>query len=221
VNKLNEDSREAPYARYLSRLVRPFPDFDFFFIKPVRQRAVALLGLKEGDRVLDLGCGPGGSFPYLVDAVGRSGLVCGVDISPQSCINARRRIARNKWKNVDVTEAAAQDAQLVGPYDGALMFAAPDVFASEAALTNIFPHLREGARVVCFGAKLSESLAGKILNPTLRKAVATLSPTTPIPDREPWAMLEKRIDGLEIEEYFFGSMFLAAGSVRARKRTSG
>jgi len=62
-----------PYARYLVRLTRPFPDFDFSFIKPLRQKAVELLHLKQGDRVLDVGCGMGGSFPYLVDVVGPSG----------------------------------------------------------------------------------------------------------------------------------------------------
>jgi len=29
-----------PYGRFLIRLTKPFPDFDFSFIKPVRRRAV-------------------------------------------------------------------------------------------------------------------------------------------------------------------------------------
>jgi len=29
-----------PYARYLVHLIRPFPDFDFSFIKPLRRKAV-------------------------------------------------------------------------------------------------------------------------------------------------------------------------------------
>jgi ubiquinone/menaquinone biosynthesis C-methylase UbiE len=211
--KTSARNAEAPYARYLSRLIRPFPDFDFFFIKPVRERAIELLQLKAGERVLDMGCGTGGSFPYLIKVVGATGEVVGVDISGQSCINAKRRIARNGWRNVQVFEAPAQQIELTGKYDGVLMFAAPDVFASEVALENILPHLRENARVVFFGAKFSNGHLGRLLNPVLRMLVAKLSPRTPIPDEAPWKLLQRRIDGFHVEEYFFGLMFLASGSM--------
>jgi SAM-dependent methyltransferase len=154
-----------PYG-YLIRLVRPFPDFDPPFIKPVRQKAVDLLNLKAGDRVLDVGCGLGGSFPYLVHAVGQSGQVVGVEISPEIGVSARRRIAKNGWRNVQLIEAAGQDVDLTGPFDGLLMFAAADVYGSEEALENIFPHLRENARVAAFGAKLSSKGLGSSLNPS-------------------------------------------------------
>ncbi len=85
-----------PYGRYLVRLARPFPDFDFSFIKPVRQKAVESLSLKPASRVMDVGCGSGGSFPYLVHAVGSSGEVVGVEISPEISVIARNRVARNK-----------------------------------------------------------------------------------------------------------------------------
>jgi SAM-dependent methyltransferase len=108
---------EPPYARRLSRLVRHFPNFDFFFIKPVRRKAVDWLQLRQGDRVLDLGCGGGGSLPHLVHAVGAKGFVLGVDISPQSCMNARRRIEANGWDNVEIVEAAAHEVHLSGTYE--------------------------------------------------------------------------------------------------------
>jgi SAM-dependent methyltransferase len=211
---VKEERKELtpPYG-HLARLIRPFPDFDPAFIKPVRQRAVELLNLKEGNRVLDVGCGPGGSFPYLVYAVGQSGQVVGVEISLEISINARRRIEKNRWRNVQVIEAAGQDVHLTGTFDGLLMFAAADVYASEEALANIFPHLRANARVVAFGAKLSRNRLGAILNPVLRMLFSLSFSTTPRPDHEPWRILAKRVEHVDIEEYFLGLMFLASGSV--------
>jgi SAM-dependent methyltransferase len=206
-----------PYG-HLARLLRPFPDFDPSFIRPVRQKAVELLDLKEGDRVLDVGCGPGGSFPYLVRAVGQSGQVVGVEISPEISINARRRIEKDGWRNVEVIEAAAQEVHLTGTFDGLLMFAAADVYTSEEALENIFPHLNEKARIAAFGAKLSSSRLGRILNPLLRLLFNLSFSTTPRPDYEPWRILAKRVENLDVEEYFLGLMFLTSGSVVTKSR---
>lgn len=206
--------QEPLYAKHLARLVRPFPNFDFVFIKPIREKAVKALQLKPGGRVLDLGCGSGGSFPFLIKAVGCTGKVVGVDISPQSCVNARRRVSSNGWTNVEVVEAPAEGVDLSGQYDGALMFAAPDVYASEPAMANILPFLKGRARIAIFGAKLSGGRLSKLLNPFFLFMCRKLSPATPVPDEAPWAVLATRLDELEIQEFFFGSMFLACGTLK-------
>lgn len=207
------------YFRLLIRAIRPFPDFDFAFIKPLRAKAVSLLRLTPGARVLDLGCGPGGSFPFLRQAVGSAGTVVGVEISPEVAFNADRRIARHHWNNVHLVVAPAEIAMLEGPFDGALMFGAPDVYASRAALANVLPSLRSGARIVCFGAKTSRRRLGWLLNPLLRTMFPRISfATTPIPDDEPWRLLAANLDELQVEEYFFGWMFLAAGTLRGGAR---
>ena len=211
---MGAEAKDPLYARYLVYLTRPFPDFDFSFIRPVRHKAVELLQLRRGDRVIDAGCGSGGSFPFLLERVGSAGEVVGIEISPGTIINTSKRIAQNKWKNVQVNEGDAKKVELTGVFDGLLMFAAPDVFASEDALSNIFPHLRKNARVAIFGAKISQRKYGWILNGLLRLAFARLSfPSGPQLESEPWIKLEKRLLRIEVEEYFFGWMFLAWGSV--------
>lgn len=206
------------YVRLAGPLTKPFPNFDFFFIKSLRRKAVELLNLKPGDRVLDVGCGSGASFPNLVSAVGSDGEVVGIEISRAFAVNAEKRVEKNKWKNVEFIEAPAQTAKIIGDFDGVLMMAAPDVYASEEALENIFPHLKPQARVVIFGAKTSDSRVGKMFSPILKMVFAKFSlPTTPTLDGDPWKLLAKRVGKLEIEEYFFGLMFLASGSVLAKK----
>lgn len=98
------------YFRLLAGLLRPFPAFDF--IKPVRARAVDALRLKEGHRVLDLGCGPGESLPFLRAAVGARGDVVGVEISARVAALAEGRIARHGWSNVRVVVAPAERARV-------------------------------------------------------------------------------------------------------------
>lgn len=216
---MKEEAKELTplYGRLLVGLTKPFPNFDFSFIKPVRRKAAELLNLKQGDSVLDVGCGPGGSFPFLVDAVGPSGQVVGVEISPEHSQLAGRRIAKNEWKNVEVIVAAAQDVILTGTFDGLVMFAAPDVYASEEALENILPHLKSGARIVAFGAKVSKTRSGKILNPILKMLHKLSFTTTPRPNDEPWQILARYVEGIEVKEYFFGLMFLASGSLVRKK----
>lgn len=212
---MNNRELTPPYGRYLVRLIHPFPDFGVFFIKPLRQRAVHLLQLMPGDRVLDTGCGPGGSFPYLLDAVGPSGEVVGVEISPEITINARKRIEKNGWNNVRVMVADARTVELRGKFDGLLMFAAADIYASSSALANLFPYLKDDARVAAFGAKLSLRRSGKVLNPLLRLLWKHSFSSTPAVNYEPWAPLKERIGEFHVQEYFFGCMFHAWGSIKA------
>ncbi len=210
-NKVDNHELTPPYARYLVRLIRPFPNFDVFFIKSLRQQAVRMLQLKPGDRVLDVGCGPGGSFPYLVGAVGPSGEVVGVEISPEITINARRRIEKNRWNNVQVIEADARTVKLKGKFDGLLSFAAAEIYASSQALANLFPYLKDDARVVAFGAKLSHRRLGKVFNLLFRSLWKLSFSSTPALNHEPWAPLKMRVGEFNVQEYFFGCMFLAWG----------
>ncbi|MGH8005180.1 MAG: SAM-dependent methyltransferase [Limisphaerales bacterium] len=212
---VDNHERTPPYARYLVGLIRPFPNFDFFFIKSLRQKAVQMLELKPGDRVLDAGCGPGGSFPYLVRAVEPSGLVVGVEISPEVTINAKRRIEKNGWNNVRMITADARTVKLTDKFDGLLMFAAADVYASPQALDNLFPYLKSDARICAFGAKLSRQRLGKMFNPLLRSMFKLSFSSTPDLNHEPWMPLENRVGKLKVGEYFFGLMFLAWGSIQA------
>lgn len=60
---------------------------------PAYAAAVADLGLREGDRVLDAGCGTGRALTPLRAAVGASGVVVGADLTPamlQAAVRAGR-----------------------------------------------------------------------------------------------------------------------------------
>ena len=127
------------------------PEFLFGFTFPVRRRAIKKLRLETGQRVLEVGCGTAVNFPYLVEAVGPGGEVVGVDISPDMVAQARARMEKEKWTNVQIIESSAEEMSLPGLFDGILMFAMHDVLTSPQALDRTLSYLKPGGRIVVVG----------------------------------------------------------------------
>lgn len=105
------------------------------------------MGLRDGDIVLDIGCGAGNAFAELRAAVGATGRVVGVDVSPKMVARARERISANGWANVEVRLADIGCTYLEPEaYDGAIaVFALSAVPDLGAALDRVHSALRPGA----------------------------------------------------------------------------
>ena len=73
---------------------------------PAYAAAVAALGLREGDRVLDAGCGTGRALTPLRGAVGPSGVVLGADLTP-AMLEAAVRAGRNRDGRLLLADVAA------------------------------------------------------------------------------------------------------------------
>jgi ubiquinone/menaquinone biosynthesis C-methylase UbiE len=61
-----------------------------------RRKQMALIGLKEGESVLDVGCGTGVLSILSRLAVGETGRVCGIDIAPRMIRKAKEKAGRYK-----------------------------------------------------------------------------------------------------------------------------
>ncbi|MEU6097126.1 class I SAM-dependent methyltransferase [Streptomyces sp. NPDC047079] len=73
---------------------------------PAYAAAVAALGLHEGDRVLDAGCGTGRALPPLRAAVGPSGVVLGADLTP-AMLEAATAAGRDRDGRLLLADVAA------------------------------------------------------------------------------------------------------------------
>ncbi|TQJ86423.1 methyltransferase family protein [Streptomyces sp. SLBN-31] len=73
---------------------------------PAYASAVADLGLREGDRVLDAGCGTGRALTPLRAAVGATGVVVGIDLTP-AMLQAAVRAGRDRDGKLLLADVAA------------------------------------------------------------------------------------------------------------------
>ncbi|MFI8189450.1 class I SAM-dependent methyltransferase [Streptomyces sp. NPDC085946] len=114
---------------------------------PAYAAAVAGLGLRAGDRVLDAGCGTGRALPPLRAAVGPSGVVLGADLTP-AMLEAAVRAGRDRDGRLLLADVAALPLRS-GSLDA--VFAAGLI----AHLPQPSENLRELARVVRPGGVLA------------------------------------------------------------------
>lgn len=114
---------------------------------PAYAAAVGELGLREGDRVLDAGCGTGRALPPLRAAVGPSGVVVAADLTP-AMLAAAVRAGRHRDGQLllaDVTALPLRTGSLDAVLGAGLI----------AHLPNPAENLRELARVVRPGGTLA------------------------------------------------------------------
>lgn len=113
-----------------------------------RSLATAALAARPGERILDVGCGPGFFVAELADIVGPDGHVVGVDPSAPMLANASRRTAGRA--NVKLLDGHATDLPVPDrSFDAALsvqVFEYVDDVAS--ALAELVRVLRPGGRAV-------------------------------------------------------------------------
>ncbi|MEU6473036.1 class I SAM-dependent methyltransferase [Streptomyces massasporeus] len=114
---------------------------------PAYAAAVAELGLRTGDRVLDAGCGTGRALPPLRAAVGASGVVLGADLTPAMLREAVRagRDRDGQLLLADVAALPLRSRSLDAVFGAGLV----------SHLGNPAENLRELARVVRPGGVLA------------------------------------------------------------------
>lgn len=204
--------RSAVSRRY-DRLALLIPLFDWLLFLPrgFRRKAVGSLGLRPGDRVLEIGCGTGRNFRYLRDAVGASGHIYGVDISAGMLDVARKLCVRHGWDNVHLVKEDAGNFAAPVPLDGVLFGLSYNTISDHrAVLRRHWAELRAGGRLVIMDAKVPPSARRLLLPFGLWLMRRTLLGN---PYVRPWKDLAKLAGKIDMEEFLFGAYYIC-GAVK-------
>lgn len=122
-----------------------------YLIRDARRRRTLVrqvLAAAPGDRILDVGCGPGFYCLELLEDVGPSGSITGIDSSPAMLELARSRCAGRD--NVELREGEATAVPVATEtFDGVVCVQVLEYVADvRAALAELHRALRPGARAV-------------------------------------------------------------------------
>lgn len=200
---------QAVNSKRYDRVARFYRTFEplYLIFPPARRRAVAALGLKPGDVVLEIGAGTGRNLPYLVEAVGPAGAVIAVDASAGMLAEARKLVQRHGWSNVELIREDASRLQLDRQVDGVLFSlsysALPEPRPATAAAWR---RLRPGGRVVVMDLGLTQGGLARALDPIAR-LLLKFTPGDPYSD--PWSDLAT-YGPVQTKRFLFGLFYVSA-----------
>jgi ubiquinone/menaquinone biosynthesis C-methylase UbiE len=188
-----------------------FIDWLFFVPPHFRKRAASRLGLKPGDRVLEIGCGTGRNFANLREEVGPTGQVYGVDLSCGMLAKARDLCQEHGWTNVEVAQDDAAAYTAPEPLDAVLFGLSYNTMPHHRlVLHQALKQLRPGGRIVIMDGKLPPGLGGRLLLPFSLWLMRFTMLGNPL--IKPWLDLAGVVDDFEMEEFLFGSWYICWGN---------
>lgn len=130
---------------------------------PTSRRRLVDAGLAPGARVLELACGSGTMTRFLAEAVGPSGRVVGVDVSPEQVDTARETCAGLGNVEFRVADASATGLAPAGfdlVYLRFLLMHLPD---PAAVLAHVRTLLRPGGTLVCEEAAVDSTFSDPVV----------------------------------------------------------
>ncbi len=182
-------------------------------VNAYKRMTVAGLALKEGDTVIDLGCGTGHNFAFVRRAVGPLGRVIGVDLTEAMLEQARRRVVAEGWVNVDLVQSDLADYRMPVGFDAALSTLAITLVPEyDKVIERVAGALKPGGRIAILDLKKPDRWPAWLI----RLAVWLNKPygvSLELADRRPWESVRRHLNEVMFRELYFGALYLSIGEV--------
>ncbi len=180
--------------------------------KRLRRETIGRLHLQPGQTVLDIACGTGRNFPLILEKIGPTGRLVGVDYTFDMLARARERVEREGWENVELIQGDAARISLERKFDAALCTLAIGVIPDyRGALDRMVAHLKPGGWLAIGDAKRSSRWYGRPLN---WMADLLGYGAAEVMSRRPWESLREMLGDFHYEEWFSGFFYVAGGNAQ-------
>jgi len=189
-----------------------------------RRRAVDETNIREGDTVLDIGCGTGKNFPFIQERIGPGGRLIGLDFTPAMLEQAARRVDEARWGNVELLEGRAEEVDRIveGPVDGAMSWCCLSIVPEwERAIAATASLLRPGGRFTVYDMRTTRA-KGPLGWPLTRitewwvNHYGTADVEIDYAVVRPWrATMARYLTGITYQEMAFGTLFRCSGEQSA------
>ncbi len=177
-----------------------------------RRHAVDLLKLKQGDRVVDLGCGTGLSFPHILERIGPEGHLTGVDITVGMLACARERCDRAGWNNVELVQSEIGSYKFPEKIDAVISTGAMGYVSEyDRVIQSTMQALASDGQLVILDAKQPESWPSWLFK-LLLKIKKPLGLSIEYFDNRPWKSVEHHFRQTAFEERYGGWVYFSTGS---------
>ncbi|PIN80210.1 hypothetical protein COV11_04460 [Candidatus Woesearchaeota archaeon CG10_big_fil_rev_8_21_14_0_10_30_7] len=113
-----------------------------------RKKAINKLELQKGETILVVGCGTGYGFEYILEKIGETGKLIGIDYSSHMLEKARKKVKKYLWKNVELIQADA--AKYTTKNVNAVLYSYSITMIPEwkKSLQNSYKSLKKNGRLV-------------------------------------------------------------------------
>ncbi len=180
-------------------------------VEALRIEIIHMLQLQPGETVFDIACGTGQTLPLLAKAVGASGCVIGVELSPEMAAQAEIRISQ--VPQASVANMPMVDFAPTNKADAIILCYAQDVLQCPKTIDQLITSAKPGARIAIVGMQTLPWWWGWPVNFfNLYRARRYL--TTYANMDKPWRLLEQRGAKLHlVRTALLGSAYLVVGNL--------
>jgi demethylmenaquinone methyltransferase/2-methoxy-6-polyprenyl-1,4-benzoquinol methylase len=181
-------------------------------MKAYRLLAIRKLSLQRGNFVIELGCGTGLNFPFLLDQIGPDGRLIGIDLTPAMLDIAWERVERSGWQNVELVNSDAAAYNFPEGINGVL---ATGLFGYipeyERVIKAAYQSLVPGGHLSILDGKQPENLPSWLFKIVL-KLGGPFGYTSEYFNVRPWESVERYFKEISFETRYGGMIYILSGT---------